>query len=82
MCKQVVWTKSAKKVLDGLPRNEYRRIMQAVVEMLNGDMRKVAKLVNKPTSRLRVGSWRVIFKDEGDSIKITEVVPRGGAYKR
>ena len=80
MRKQVIWTKSAKKVLDGLPRNEYRRIMQAVVEMLNGDMRKV--LVNKPTSRLRVGSWRVIFKDEGHIIKITEVVPRGGAYKR
>lgn len=30
--------------------------------------------------RLRVGDWRVLFSDDGETVTIINVAPRGSAY--
>ena len=32
--------------------------------------------------RLRIGNYRVLFGIKGDKIIVTDIIPRGGAYKR
>lgn len=47
-------------------------------ESLRGN---VTRLQGRPESRLRVQEWRVIFRIEGDTLRIDKVLPRGQVYE-
>jgi mRNA interferase RelE/StbE len=43
-----------------------------------GDVKRMA---GRPSMRLRVGDFRVIFVEDRDFISVTEIGPRGSIYK-
>ena len=42
---------------------------------------QVTQLVGRPEKRLRVGSWRIIFVEDADTLTVIRIAPRGGAYE-
>ena len=40
----------------------------------------VTKLVGAQTHRMRVGAFRVLFEDDGDTLLVTKIGPRGSIY--
>lgn len=81
---QVEWTPQATKAMRRLPANLRKRIVSKV-EQYAADPSSLAnvvtQLVGSDMSRMRIGSWRVIFRIEnGDTVVILIVRPRGGAY--
>jgi mRNA interferase RelE/StbE len=69
---------AAAKALKRLPLNQAERIMRAIGKLPSGD---VKRLQGRPEYRLRVGSWRVIFLMEAETIMVTDVGARGDIYR-
>ena len=68
---------AAAKALKRLPRNQAERIMGAIGKLPGGD---VKRLQGRPEYRLRVGSWRVIFLMQAETITVTDIGSRGDIY--
>ncbi|NKN39716.1 type II toxin-antitoxin system RelE/ParE family toxin [Agrobacterium sp. a22-2] len=82
--KRVTYAKKALKALSRIPVNEERRIRAKVVQYADdpaSQANNVRKLQGMDYYRLRVGDWRVIFKDDGTVIDVIKVAPRGEAYE-
>ena len=74
------YSRHAAKAIGRLERAIKQRIKMAIEKLPAGDVRKL-----KGTSisyRLRVGDYRVLFDMEGYNIEVTNVLPRGDAYKK
>lgn len=72
----------ARRYQSRLPRDVSERIDAAIERLAGGervDVRAIQGLAG--IFRLRVGPYRVIFREEGDTIVIEEIGPRGGAYR-
>jgi mRNA interferase RelE/StbE len=69
--------------LASLERSVARRVRQAVERFADSGLGDVKKLqgVDPPTLRLRVGDYRVFFRDNGASIRIVRVRNRREAYR-
>lgn len=72
------------ETLRGLPTNVANRI-RGKVEQYVADPASQANNVKalqgeKGYLRLRVGDWRVIFREDGSVVLIVRVAPRGSAY--
>lgn len=76
--------KEARKALLAMPANR-RRILMEKIRQLADDRAALAnnirRLRGRDGYRLRVGGDRVIFRDEGDTVVILAVAPRGGVYR-
>ena len=65
------------KVLDAVMR---KRIVSGIEKLPNGDIKRLEEFSSG--FRLRVGDYRILFNLKMDSIEITDVLPRGKAYKK
>lgn len=74
----------AAKALARVPANVGDLIVDKV-EQLSRDAdslrNNVTRLVGTRESRLRVGDWRVIFRVDGDVLRIIRIAARGSAYE-
>ena len=79
---KVVLEKNAIKYFERLSKSDRGRISVAISglkhEPPQGDIKK---LKGRSDYRLRIGDLRVLFRIEPDVIIITNIVPRGQAYK-
>ncbi|MEX2528331.1 MAG: type II toxin-antitoxin system RelE/ParE family toxin [Gemmatimonadota bacterium] len=72
----------AEKDLGRLPPAMQSRIIAALgryVETAHGDVRRL-KGYDPPRARLRVGDYRAIFREEGDTLLVLRVRHRKDAY--
>jgi mRNA interferase RelE/StbE len=82
--KQVVYSREASRFLGRAPVN-LRRLIQLKCEAYaaNPDSLRnnVKALKGMPGSlRLRIGDWRVVFKEDRQTITVIRIAPRGSAY--
>ena len=82
--REIVYSRTAQKALIRMPRNWARRIrdkIRAYAEDPATQANNVVKLRGQEgLTRLRVGGWRVIMRDER-ILLILDVTSRGSAYK-
>ncbi|MCD8336303.1 MAG: type II toxin-antitoxin system RelE/ParE family toxin [Lachnospiraceae bacterium] len=80
---RIVLKKRAKKFIDGLPKNERKRIVAEIEKLPEGDDIKPLKGHNGLLC-LRVGSYRIIYEvDHGELIIVViDAGNRGEIYKR
>jgi mRNA interferase RelE/StbE len=82
--RDVVYSKDAIRVLNRMPANESRRI-RAKVQQYAADPASLANNVKKLRDsryhRLRIGDWRVIFREDGVIVDVVRVAARGEAYE-
>jgi mRNA interferase RelE/StbE len=66
-----------------LERRVADRITKAVERFADSGLGDIKKLhdVDPPTLRLRIGDFRVFFRDQGESIRIVRVRDRKEAYR-
>lgn len=81
--KQVLWSEPAIADLASLDKGIVRRIRQAVVRLGDSDLGDVKKLQDfePPALRLRVGDYRVVFRQSQAIIRIVRVRHRREAYR-
>lgn len=78
----IVWTDRAEKDARKLPNEVQARVVDALDRLYHqghGDVRQL-KGYQPSRSRLRVGDYRVIFQEEGDTLLVLRVRHRKAAY--
>jgi mRNA interferase RelE/StbE len=83
MGKKIAWTDPAKADLRGIDQATALHILHVVARYLatgEGDVKRLQDL-DPPELRLRVGDYRVRFRDLGDSILVLAVKHRREAYR-
>ena len=81
--KHAEWTDQAKTDLRAIDQPTALRILHAIARYLatsDGDVKQLQD-VHPPQLRLRVGDYRVRFRDLGDAILIIAVKHRREAYR-
>ncbi|MBR0554643.1 type II toxin-antitoxin system RelE/ParE family toxin [Ciceribacter sp. L1K23] len=82
--KQVIYSTQAQRKLARIPANEARRI-RSKVQQYALDPRSLANNVKRLEGlnylRLRVGDWRVIFREDGVIVDVVRIAARGEAYE-
>ena len=81
---QIVYSKAAAKTLTQMPANT-ARLIRAKIESCATDPASLANNVKRLKAgsgemRLRIGDWRVIFREEGMVLAIIRIAPRSRAY--
>jgi mRNA interferase RelE/StbE len=82
---KIVYDKVVYKILTRMPANEARRIHAKIEQYAanpESQANNVKKLQGRVGYRMRVGDWRVIFRQDGDVMTIAAIGPRGGVYDR
>jgi len=82
--KTIAYSKRARMALSRMPTNEARRISGKMVQYAadpDSQANNVRKLQGMDYYRLRVGDWRVIFREDGVIIDVVRIPPRGQAYE-
>lgn len=84
MKRTVIYSKQAAKKLGRMPASEADRIRQKIVQYAEDPAslsNNVKKLEGVEYYRLRVGDWRVIFREDGFIVDVIKVAARGEAYR-
>jgi len=76
---QIELSKSANKAISRMDSTTKNRIKTAIEKLPHGDITRLRGHTN--SYRLRVGDYRVLFEMH-NIIKITNILPRGEAYKK
>jgi mRNA interferase RelE/StbE len=61
-------------------RAEAKAIMAKIERYAITGAGKVTDLVGRSGKRLRVGDFRVLFEEDSDTIRISQIGPRGDIY--
>jgi mRNA interferase RelE/StbE len=82
---QIAYSRDALKTLARLPAN-VARLIRDKIEQYAADPASLANNViqlkgGMGERRLRVGDWRVIFREDGTVMAIIRIGPRGGVYE-
>ncbi len=80
---QITYTRQAAKTLIGMQPRRAAKIIQAIEKIAETPARNdldIRKLTNRSGYRLRVGDWRVIYREDGVILTIERIAPRGGAH--
>ena len=77
---QIVYKKQAVKYINNCDKATKKRLKESIEQLPFGDVKKLKGY--EVYYRLRVGDLRVLFTIENDIITITDILPRGQAYKR
>jgi mRNA interferase RelE/StbE len=83
MRKNIVWKDRAKDELRAIEQGTALRILHALARAIitgEGDVKRLQG-IEPPEFRLRVGDYRVRFRDFNDSIEILSVKHRREAYR-
>ncbi|MCL6706932.1 type II toxin-antitoxin system RelE/ParE family toxin [Pseudomonas sp. R2.Fl] len=82
--RQVIYSTQAQRKLARIPTNAAKRI-RSKMEQYAADPRSQANNVKKLQGlnyfRLRVGDWRVIFREDGVIVDVVRIAARGEAYE-
>lgn len=81
---RIIYDKEAIKALTRMPATDARRIRQKVQQYADDPAsltNNVKKLQGVEYYRLRVGDWRVIFREDGLIIDVIKIAGRGEVYK-
>lgn len=82
--KKVIYSVQAQRKLARIPTNQAARI-RAKIQQYTVDPGSLANNVKKLQQlnyyRLRVGDWRVIFREDGVIVDIVRIAARGEAYE-
>lgn len=84
MKRTVIYSKQAAKKLGRMPASEADRIRQKIMQYAEDPaslVNNVKKLEGVEYYRLRVGDWRVIFREDGFIVDVIKVAARGEAYR-
>ena len=76
---EIIYSKQAAKAISKISNPFKKNIKEAIEKLPAGDVKKLKGYTN--AYRLRVGDYRILY-DLSDNIEITDVLPRGSAYKR
>ena len=76
---EIFYAKPAIKAISSMDVKTKQRMLTAIESLPAGDVRKLSGYTH--SYRLRVGDWRILF-DMQENILITNVLPRGDAYKK
>ena len=82
--RDIVYSKDALRTLNRMPANEARRIRSKVLQYASDPAslaNNVKKLHDSRYHRLRIGDWRVIFREDGTVVDVVRVAARGEAYE-
>jgi mRNA interferase RelE/StbE len=83
MRKKIVWTDRAKADLRAIEQATALRILHSLARAVftgEGDVKRLQG-IDPPEFRLRVGDYRVRFRDVADTIEIVPVKHRREAYR-
>jgi mRNA-degrading endonuclease RelE of RelBE toxin-antitoxin system len=83
MAKKIVWSDRAKANLRAIEQATALRILHALARVIatgEGDVKRLRD-IEPPEFRLRVGDYRVRFRDSDNSIDILSVKHRREAYR-
>lgn len=83
--KDVIYSKDAHVKMRKLPKDVSVRIRKQISKYADNpsaNQHMIRHVINTDKYRIRVGTWRVFFIEANDTIFVTEVVPRGSAYKQ
>ena len=75
----IIYSVQAAKAISKINNPFKKNIKKAIEKLPAGDVKKLKGYSN--AYRLRVGSYRILF-DMNEKIEITDVLPRGKAYKK
>ena len=81
----IVILRRPKRYLERLPKNEQKRILQALEDLQTDPEQTFVKpLVGRPEGSLRVGDLRILLRVEKErgQIIVTRIGPRGDVYKQ
>ena len=84
MAKRVIWSDEATADIRRIDRETALQLLKSIDRFLKTDVGDQKQLQGfyPPTFRLRYGTWRVIFRHEGEgAIKILHVRHRREAYR-
>lgn len=73
----IVYSKQAIKFLKKQTKDNVQRIVKAVHNLPNGDIKKMK---GSTLNRLRVGTFRIIYSIDGNIIYIEKIGNRGDVY--
>jgi len=76
----ITLTKKAAKELNGLDRPTQKRVLSGIYKLPSGDVKKLKGYT--AAFRLRIGDYRVLFEMSAGEIRISDILPRGEAYKK
>ena len=78
----VTYSKTSLRYLQKLDQKTKKRIFEAIQRLPGqGDIIKMKGQKIQNIFRLRVGSYRILFVMEEETIKVLDIAPRGEAYK-
>lgn len=75
---EITYSKDAIKFLRKQTKQTQNRILTAIEKIPSGDIRK---LKGRSGYRLRVGTFRILFDENGTIINIIDIDNRGQIYK-
>jgi len=75
----ITYSKQALKQMSKLNKSLRDRIISGVESLPKSDIKKLKGYTH--AYRLRIGDYRILFNFTADNIEITDVLPRGSAYK-
>lgn len=82
--KRIIYSKQASKTLARIPVNEARRIRAKIAQYAEEPAalaNNVKRLRESGYLRLRIGDWRVIFREDGVVVDVVRIAARGEAYE-
>jgi mRNA-degrading endonuclease RelE of RelBE toxin-antitoxin system len=69
--------------LDGSAKDRIRKALRKLADAGAGDIKRLRGVRGRETLlRLRVGDYRVVYRDDPDAIRITQIFHRGKGYDR
>ena len=84
MPKEVLLSTPARKQyesLDGSVRDRIRKALGKLAAAGGGDVKRLHGVRGRETLlRLRVGDYRIVYRDDPDAIRITQIFHRGKGY--
>jgi mRNA-degrading endonuclease RelE of RelBE toxin-antitoxin system len=83
MAKKIAWTAQAKADVRAIDRRTALRLLHGLARFALAEEGDVCRLqdVEPPEFRLRLGDYRVRFRQLNDSIEIVRVLHRSEAYR-
>ena len=81
--KEIEWTDAALADMVALDQGIARRVKQTIERFAATGAGNVKRLrdIEPPEYRLRVGDWRVRFRQDGETVRILRVRNRREAYR-
>lgn len=76
---EIIYSKQTAKAISKISNPFKNNIREAIEKLPSGDVRKLKGCAN--AYRLRVGDYRILYDTNGN-IEITDILPRGSAYKK